>query len=151
MKKLWLVVALVLMVVSANIFAGEDPVRGEIWTVYQAHLTGMKAKNLATVIETLHQDSPAFGNAKASVAQTMINFDLDYKVTSFSVVGVTGDFGIVRVKLETRKMSGSAQFDDNELDSLQIFRKTADGKWKIWSSSVLDVKAIGTPAAQPQQ
>lgn len=132
---------------TCSLPAVDDGVRQEIGKVYTSHLQGMKDKNLAVVIETLHPQSPAYNSAKASVAQTMINFDLAYKILDFQVVGVTGDFAVIRVKLETRKVAGNAPFDDNELDSLQIFRKAADGKWKIWSSSVLQVKPLNPPAA----
>ena len=139
MKKIVLSALLSLVAVaSVPAIAGE---REEIGAVYTAHLQGMKDKNLGAVIATLHPGSPAYGSAKAGVAQTMINFDLAYKITDFQLVGITGDFAVVRVVLETRKVGGEARFEDNALDSLQVFRKH-DGKWKIWSSCVLEVRPL---------
>lgn len=129
-------------VVCGPVAAGD---REEVGAVYASHIQGMKDKNLAQVIDTLHPQSPAYGQAKAGVAQTMINFDLAYKILTFDLVGVTGDFAVIRVKLETRKIGGEAKFEDNVLDSLQVFRRAADGKWKIWSSCVLDVQPLNPP------
>lgn len=141
-------VAFLCLVAPGGAGAGEEPTRQVLGAVYTTHLQGMKDKNLAVVIDTLHPGSPAFASAKASIAQTMINFDLSYKITDFQLVGVTGDFAVIRVKLETRKVGGAAQFEDNELDSLQIFRRTPEGKWKIWSSSVLQVRPLNPPSGK---
>lgn len=142
MKKIGLSLAL-MAALALPCFGGD---REDVGAVYTAHLQGMKDKNLGAVIATLHPQSPAYGQAKAGVAQTMINFDLAYKITDFQLVGVTGDFAVIRVKLETRKVGGEAKFEDNVLDSLQIFRRDAsDGnKWKIWSSAVLEVHPLQT-------
>jgi hypothetical protein len=113
-----------------------------VLAVYQSYLKGMQEKNLATVISTLHPESPSFKQAKASAAQTMINFELSYKLTGYSFVGKTGEYAVIRIKQQTRKISGAGKFQDNELDALQIFKLDTDGKWKLWSSSVLAVAPI---------
>ena len=82
MKCMFSALLAVAMVAFGNLpmFAAE---REEVGAVYMAHLQGMKDKNLGAVIDTLHPLSPAYASAKAGVAQTMINFDLAYKITDF--------------------------------------------------------------------
>lgn len=143
MKKLFVVFAVMFSVAIAH--ADED-LRTVIGAVYSSHLQGMKDKNFRTAINALHPESPAYEQAKASIAQTMASFDLDYKIVSFSALGTSGDFAVVRVVLQTKKVAGKPKFEDNELDSFQIFRKTSEGQWRIWSSCVLSVKPLNQPA-----
>jgi hypothetical protein len=57
---------------------------------------------------------------------------------------------IVRVKQENRKVGGAGRFVDNELESLQIFRKdVADGTYKIWGSVVLGGRSLEETAPPP--
>lgn len=47
---------------------------------------------------------------------------------------------MARVKLATKKVTGP-DFQDNELDLIQVFRKE-DGEWKFWSQTILEVRPI---------
>jgi ketosteroid isomerase-like protein len=110
----------------------------ELRAVVDANLDAANAKDLDAYMASIHPKSLSFENTRRQMAQLHKTYELSYKVTQYSFVGNDADYAVARVRQETKKKKGP-EFRDNEVDTLQVFRKDKD-TWKIWTSAVLEVK-----------
>ena len=132
--------AIACIVLSGNIAYAEDKIAEAIKSVVKENLQAGQAEDMDRMMKTIHTQSPSYLPTKQQSQSVFDNYDLRYKLLSFSYVGSDGEYAVVRIKQMTTKVSGLA-FQDNELDLMQVFRKEK-GKWKLWTQSILEIKYI---------
>lgn len=115
-----------------------SPLAKELRTVIDANLDASNARDLDAYMAAIHPKSMGYAVTRKQMGDLNKKYELAYRVTKFSFVGVDGDYAICRVRQETKRKAGP-EFRDNEVDTLQVFRKDNDA-WKIWTSAVLEVK-----------
>ncbi len=131
---------IVCIVLSGNIAYAEDKIAEAVKSVVKENLQATQAEDMDRMMKTIHTLSPSYLPTKQKSQTAFDNYDLRYKLLSFSYIGSDGEYAVVRIKQTTTKVSGLA-FHDNELDLMQVFRKEK-GKWKLWTQSILDIKYI---------
>jgi hypothetical protein len=112
----------------------------ELKKVMEANRDGINHNDLDLAMSSIHSQSPAFAETKKVTGQLLKDFQIKQKIVSFRFLGSDKDYAVARVILETVKVKGP-EFRDNSVDSMQIFRKES-GKWKVWTSAILDVKLL---------
>ena len=115
-----------------------SPLAKELRASIDANLDASNKRDLDAYMATIHPKSMSYEPTRRQMGELNKRYELSFKVTHFSVMGSDADYAVARIRQETRKVKGP-EFRDNEVDSLQIFRKDKDA-WKVWSSAVLEVK-----------
>lgn len=87
---------------------------------------------------TIHSESPNFEATRDGMKETLAEYKLKFTLISCTLVGKDGEYLVVRVKQKTEKITGPA-FKNNEMDMMNILKKDK-GKWKIWTSAVMESK-----------
>jgi hypothetical protein len=116
----------------------EEDVSVAIKLVIMENLKATQAEDMDRMMKTIHTQSPSYLQTKQQIAPIFDNFDLSYRLLSYSYIGLDGEYAVARVKQATKKVSGPA-FQNNELDLMQVFRKE-NGKWKFWAQAILEMK-----------
>jgi len=75
---------------------------------------------------------------KTQMEQMFPVFDLNTTLEEFSLVGVDGDYAIVRVKQKIERVSGPASLKSHINEQVLVF-KQEQGEWKIWQAAMLDM------------
>ncbi|WP_028303820.1 hypothetical protein [Oceanospirillum maris] len=119
-----------------------DSIADDVRDVVEENIAAIQNENMARMMKTVHSSSPSYQATMQQVPSLFQQYDLEYELTGYDFVGVTGEFAVAKVRQITRKVGGSAAFNDNELELLQAFRKE-DGQWKFWSQSVLNMNFFG--------
>ena len=123
---------------SLGIAQAEEDVSAAIKLVVMENLKATQAEDINWMMKTIHTQSPSYLQTKQQIAPLFDNFDLSYRLLSFSYIGLDAEYAVARVKQTTKKVSGLA-FRNNELDMIQVFRKE-NGKWKFWAQAILGIK-----------
>ena len=135
-----MVLALLIIIIAVPVVnAGEYQ---EAFTVYKEYLSATKSKNLGQVMSRLDKTAPNYKAELKSVAESMLNMDIDFKIKSAVLVGQTGDFIVIRVVQQNIPHSDNQDIKSVEIDALQILRKDNTGEWKFRSSQILSVKQL---------
>ncbi len=114
----------------------------DAYNVYREYLGATKTKNLGQIISRLDKTTPNYKVELKSIAETMLNMDMDYKIISAKLVGQTGDIIVLRITQQNLPKSENQDIKSAEVDALQMLRKDGDGKWKYRGSHVLSVKQL---------
>lgn len=115
-----------------------SPLAKELRAVIDANLDASNSRDLDAYMASIHPKSMGYAVTRKQMGDLNKKYELSYKVTKFAFVGLDGDYAICRVRQETKRKAGP-EFRDNEIDTLQVFRKDNDA-WKIWTSAALEVK-----------
>ena len=107
------------------------------WNLYYA-----QAEDLAGYMRTFHDDSPGRAKTLSAMQLAFNEFNLSYSLVDYQILSITQDTIDIRVIQDTRKISGDLPFNDNRLTTVHTLKKTADGKWKIYSSDFEDVQFL---------
>lgn len=139
-----LVLCLCLVVLSPkseNVAADTDEdIAIEIKALVIENLKATEAEDIEAVLDTMHTQSPAYSNTEKLLISLSETYDLKYRMRLFRYIGQDDPYAIARLKFSTEKVAGPA-FNNNVLDTFHIFRKE-DGKWKIWSMTILETNFI---------
>ncbi len=119
-----------------------DSIADDVRDVVEENIAATQSEDMTRMMKTIHSSSPSYQATMQQVPTLFQQYDLEYELTGYDFVGVTGEFAVVKVSQITRKVAGSAAFNDNELELLQAFRKE-NGQWKFWSQSVLNMNFFG--------
>jgi len=120
--------------------AQASDVINQVKGVVIANLEATHSEDIAATLATIHTQSPAYITTKQQLQILFDSYDLSYELKDYRFIGIDGEYAIARVEQVTRKISG-AQFQDNEIDMIQIFRKE-QGQWKYWSQTILNVNYL---------
>lgn len=104
------------------------------------NLKHTEQEDVAGVMRTVHSQSPSYLATRQMLQQLFPAFDLKYTLVSYAYVGADAEYAYARVVQKTEKVSGPA-FQNNELESLQIFRKEG-GEWKLWTQANLAINYL---------
>ena len=116
-----------------------DELAAGLQKTFDENLAATRKEDVAAVMATVHADSPGYAMNEKMQKQLFSRYNLNYEVVSFRYLGRDGRYAFARVKQRTTKVTGPA-FRDNELDSLQVFRKDEKtGRWKFWTSANLEI------------
>ena len=115
--------------------------------VVEENLAALNAEDLGGASATIHTKSPIYHGTKRAAKEVFRAYDLRAKLLSCKYVGTDGEYAVVRVRQETKKVRGP-DFRNNEMDAMHVFRKEK-GKWKFWAMAVLEVKYLDPPASAP--
>lgn len=126
----------VLTTLSASVFAGAAE---DVKAVVEENMTATQNEDMDRMMNTIHQQSPSYQATRQQVAPLFQQYDLTYELNDYEFVGMTGEFAVVKVRQTTRKVGGTAAFNNNELELLQAFKKEG-GQWKFWSQSILNMR-----------
>ena len=134
------VIAILSLITLQVAIAEEQTMSTLIKDVFNENLNSCQQENMEAMLDTVHSQSPSYLMSKQQMSTIFENFDLNYELTYYKYIGQDNDYAVARARFTSKKISGSA-FQDNEVDSIQIFKKE-DGVWKIWSAAILDVKYL---------
>ena len=107
------------------------------WNLYYA-----QAEDLAGYMRTIHDDSPGRAETLSAMQLAFKEFNLSYSLVNYQILSITQDTADIRVIMDTRKIAGDLPFNDNRVTAVHTLKKTAEGKWKIYSSDFEDVQFI---------
>ncbi len=134
------ILLLLILVLSATAVKADD--YQDAFTVYKEYLAATKSKNLGQVINRLDKTAPNYKAELKAVAESMLNMDMDFKISSVKYVGKSGDYIVIRVIQQNLPKSDNPEIKSVEIDALQIMRKDKDGSWKYRGSQILSVKQL---------
>ena len=142
MKKYCTIIALFSVVcLGLAVGCSEDKnVAAELEAVVMKNFKATEAKDVNTMLETLHTQSPSYAHTKNESTALFEEFDIKYELLQFQYVGMDGEYAIARCKYSAKKIAGG-NFKENRLDTFQIFREE-NGSWKMWSMTILRVETI---------
>jgi ketosteroid isomerase-like protein len=123
---------------SLGIAQAEENIPAAIKAAVTENLKATQGEDMDRMMKTIHTQSPGYMHTKQQMTPIFGNFDLSYRLLSFSYIGSDGEYAVARVKQATTKVSGPA-FQNNELDLMQVFRKE-NGQWKFWAQTILGIK-----------
>lgn len=134
------VVIVVLALASMESSRGNMEIETELKALMMENLVTTQEEDLVAVMKTMHTMSPAYSSTMEILISLTETYDLNYELLSFSFIGLTDEYALVRAEQSTTKVSGPA-FQDNVIDTIQIFRKE-DGQWRIWTTAILEITTI---------
>ena len=119
--------ALTLALVSCN-----KPVtdKAVFFGVIHENVHALEKKDVATVMATIHPQSPAFEGTKEAVEVMFKSVDLKYELSELRIVSATPEEVKVSFRQKTVKIGGEAQFQDNIVEGIHTLRPD-QGTWKI--------------------
>lgn len=117
--------------------ADSQTTASNIQALLKENLEATGAEDLKRMMNTIHSKSPAYQQTQQQVKHLFETYDVKYTLLSFTFIGSDNDYAVARIKQRTTKEKGP-QFQDNELDLIQVFRKE-NGKWKFWTQSILEM------------
>lgn len=106
--------------------------------VFAENLRATQQEDVDAIMSTMHSMSPNRAATKAQFPALFKRYDLKYELVDYSFVSLSGNYAIARVKQRTSKVKGPA-FRNNIIDML-IVLKQDNGKWKLWSQAILEIK-----------
>ena len=125
-----------------------------IFGVVHEHVHAFEKKDVATVMSTIHPDSPAYEGTKAMVEIMFKSVDLKYELSDLRLESATPEEIKVSFRQKTTKTGGTGQCLDNIVEGIHTLRQ--DGKtWKIFKTlqlkiTDLDGKPLFASPANPQ-
>ena len=111
-----------------------------LYAVILENFRATGAEDLDAMMDTFHIQAPNLSTTKEFAKQVFEVYDLKYEIHVLRYVGQDGDYVIARLEFTTEQVAGP-EFEDNKLDTFHVFRQE-NGKWKIWSQTVLTTKYI---------
>ena len=139
MKGFW--VSIIVLMMSISVFAESDKeVSAAVKKVFEDNLKYCCTEDTKGILSTFHTKSAAYPSLKKLSQQIAKFYDLKYEMESFKFVGLAGEYAVARVVQKTTKIKGPA-FRNNIIDTLQVFKKE-NGKWKIWTTTILSRKFL---------
>lgn len=105
----------------------------ELKAVIERNMRGCQEKNLELVLATLDESNHEI--TRNMMTEIFARYDLDYRLTDFRVLSVSGDTAEVEITQETRKLKGR-QFTDNRVVAIHTMRRRPDG-WKILATELV--------------
>jgi hypothetical protein len=115
--------------------SNDDPL-----AVIFANIDASNAESIPHYMATIHSKSPVYQSTQEMTKRAFDLFDLSYQVSGLKITKQTKNETVVAFTLTTRKIRGPG-FRDNRISGDMILRKE-DGRWKIYSQVVHDVKYL---------
>ena len=112
-----------------------DEEKAAVLNVIEWNLYYLSTEDLQGAMNTIHDDSPGRDDMWSLTQDMMRNYDIKYTILETEILSIDEDTAQVRVVQVTRKISGELPFRDNQLEMVHTLKKTADGEWKIYSTS----------------
>lgn len=137
-------VLFVLVLLPFQLSAATRPSDSEIRALVDANMRATQAGDLDAILATIHPDSLSYSQISGLLEQ-MKAYNLTYRASKAEFVCMTGEYALIRVVQQTRRVSGR-DFLDNELDGIWAL-KLDGSKWKYWSQMALTFKPLA-PANQ---
>ena len=109
---------LVLLLIAAALFncvstqEKELSAEDQVIEVLKINLQAAIDEDLELYMETIHPESPVFGNTESIMIYLYENFDLDYELEEYKIQEITDETADVWVIQITKRMSGG-EFRDN--------------------------------------
>ncbi len=129
----------VLLVVAPILSAVEPPDRGVIEALVRENLAASEQLDLDAALATIHPESPSVQGIEQLVDQ-LSAYQLEMKPVTIEYAGMAGDYALVRVVQETRRVAGPP-FMDNTTDAVWALRQH-EGKWLFWSQMLLGLEPL---------
>lgn len=137
---------ILLLFSSACGLAGESEVteedKSQVVNVIKWNLYYAQTEDLAGYMRTIHDDSPARADTQSAMRKMFSEFNLSYHLVQYEIISTSPDSVEIRVIQDTRKVAGELPFRDNRLTAVHTFKRTDDGKWKIYYSEMEDVQYL---------
>ena len=115
--------------------SNDDPL-----AVIFANIDASNAESIPHYMATIHSKSLVYQSTQEMTKQAFDLFDLSYQVSGLKINKQTKNETVVAFTLTTRKIRGPG-FRDNRISGDMVLRKE-DGRWKIYSQVVHDVKYL---------
>jgi hypothetical protein len=117
-----------------------DADREAVVNVVQWNLYYLEVEDINGAMNTIHEDAPGRMETQNTTLEMFNRFDLGYELLENELVSIDSDTAKVRVKQLTWKKAGDEPFRTNRITAVHTLKKSADGNWRIYSSSVDDVE-----------
>jgi len=106
----------------------------------QDNLAATAGGDVDAYMKTIHSDSPAYAQTKMTMAQFFASYKVKARFSRLEYLGFDGEYAVVRVDQEMRKVKGPA-FQDNLSGAMNILRKDGD-TWKVWGTTILTTELL---------
>lgn len=113
----------------------------QIKAVVQANVDYSNKEDLDGALSTIDETSPAYEQSKELYMQMFKAYDLAITLDSSKIIDYTGDTAAVYTVQTSKKVKGP-EFQDSRAVSVNILKKTADGKWKLTQTYILTTTAL---------
>ena len=133
-----IIIGIVLTILCPLLLNAKSNTSELIKEVIQINLKYCQEENLKGIMSTIHTKSVLYIPTKKFMKQLIPVYDLEYKLLKYEFIGQDEEYAYAKVLQSTKKISGK-KFNNNELETLHIFKKEA-GKWKLWSQASLSLK-----------
>jgi hypothetical protein len=117
-----------------------DADREAVVNVVQWNLYYLEVEDINGAMNTIHEDAPGRSETQNTTLEMFNRFDLGYELLENELVSIDSDTAEVRVKQLTWKKAGDEPFRTNRITAVHTLKKSADGNWRIYSTSVDDVE-----------
>ncbi|WP_379147006.1 stalk domain-containing protein [Paenibacillus sp. sgz500992] len=113
----------------------------QIKAVVQANVDYSNKEDLDGALSTIDETSPAYEQSKELYMQMFKAYDLAITLDSSKIIDYTGDTAAVYTVQTSKKVKGP-EFQDSRAVSVNILKKSADGKWKLTQTYILTTTAL---------
>ena len=134
MKSATLRRALVLGMTLA-LFACNKPIadKNVLFGVIHENVHALEKKDVATVMATIHPESPSFAGTREAVEEMFRSVDLKYTLSDLLVESATPEEVRVSFRQKTEKLGERGEFASNIVEGIHTLRPD-QGTWKIYKT-----------------
>ena len=101
-----------------------------VFSVLEKNMDAMQREDVASVMATIHPESPDFEATRGVIAQLFAQFDLKYELRDLKVVSATPEEVKVSFVQKTTKVAGPAEIPTHLVEGVHTLRKDG-GEWKM--------------------
>jgi hypothetical protein len=113
----------------------------DILAVINANVDFTKKEDAAGALSTIDPSSPVYEASAPYLTELFKQYDLDYNITKTTIIEVSEKEAYVYMEQTTKKIAGP-EFQDNKASYVNKLTKSADGKWKIYSTEIIKVDPL---------
>jgi hypothetical protein len=125
------------------------PTKEEIFGTVQENVHALETKDVATVMATIHPQSPVYSGTKEAVQLMFANVDLKYTLSDLHVVSASPEEVKVSFIQKTEKVGGKGTFVNNIVEGVHTLRPDGQ-RWKIYKTLQTKITDLqGRPLFMP--
>jgi hypothetical protein len=114
----------------------EEIIKNEILKVLQQNLDATQNEDVASVLKTIHENSPQLSSTQAGMEYVFNNYDLKYELEDVKFISITHEEVRAIYQLTTKVLRGTGLADTRSL-GIHTLKKSKDGNWKIFKTEYI--------------
>lgn len=96
--------------------------------------------DIKAYMSTIIQEEPLYSQTEQMMKSVFAAYKLDFKITEYSVVNITGNVAVVKITQETRKISGP-DFVNSRVTAQHTLKKV-NGQWKFYRTALIKAEEL---------